>query len=152
MSEDRALKPTSENQTLQMAAEIVAAYVVRNAIPAGELPNLIQAIYSSLGKVGAPQAKAVEPAPPAAPAVPIKKSVTDDYIICLNDGKKFKSLKRHLQTAYGLSPEAYRVKWGLPADYPMVAPAYAKTRSDLARKAGLGNSTRKAARPRKKAA
>ena len=155
MSEVEASTPVLENRMLEMAVEIISAYVTKNAVPASELPSLIFTIYASLGKVGAPESKPAE-APPAVPAVPIKKSVHEDYIICLNDGKKFKSLKRHLQTAYGLLPEDYRAKWGLPSDYPMVAPAYAKTRSDLAKKIGLGKARKvekqKVARPRQKKA
>jgi predicted transcriptional regulator len=122
---------------LELATDIVSAYVAHNAVPASELPTLIRTIHTALDGVEA--GPVIEPvAEPQAPAVPIRKSITDDYIVCLEDGRKFKSLKRHLQSAYGLSPEQYRAKWGLPRDYPMVAPAYATKRSELARKIGLG--------------
>ena len=122
---------------LELATDIVSAYVAHNAVPASELPTLIKTIHTALDRVDA--GPVPEPvAEPQAPAVPVRKSVTDDHIVCLEDGRKFKSLKRHLQSAYGLSPEQYRVKWGLPRDYPMVAPAYATKRSELARKIGLG--------------
>ncbi len=126
-------------EVVELAADIVAAYVGNNAVPANDLPNLINQVYSALaGAVsGAAQAEAAK-----TPAVPIRRSITPDHIICLEDGKKFKSLKRHLRTHYDLTPEQYREKWGLPADYPMVAPNYAKARSDLARKMGLGQRRR----------
>ena len=118
---------------LGLTAKIVAAHVSNNQIGTEALPSLIQSVYRSLSSAG----EAV-PAPAQSPAVPIKKSVFPDYIICLEDGKRLKMLKRHLQTSYGLSPEAYRTKWGLPRDYPMVAPSYAATRSTLAKSIGLG--------------
>jgi len=116
---------------------IVAAYVSHHQLPVSELPRLIQSVRDSLSKLTAP---ADEPTPKEElrPAVPIKKSVTADYIICLEDGKKLKMLKRHLMSSYGMTPDEYRAKWNLPADYPMVAPNYAKARSDLAVKLGLG--------------
>ncbi len=121
---------------LEIAADIVSAYVGNNPVSTSELPNLIGEVYSALAKAngtaGAPGHEK------SRPAVPIKKSLHDDYIICLEDGKKFKSLKRHLRSHYDLSPEEYREKWGLPVDYPMVAPNYAKARSKLAREMGLG--------------
>ena len=122
---------------IELATDIVSAYVAHNAIPAGDLPALIKTIHTALDRMTA----GVKPEPvvePQQPAVPVRKSVTDDYIVCLEDGRKFKSLKRHLQSAYGLSPDQYRAKWGLSRDYPMVAPAYATKRSELARKIGLG--------------
>ncbi len=125
-----------------MTAEIVAAYVSANSVPASELGGLIHNVHKALsGAVSGPAA-----AEPAAqePAVPIRKSITPDHLVCLEDGRKFKSLKRHLRTRYNLSPEEYRSKWGLPKDYPMVAPNYARARSDLARQMGLGQSGRKA--------
>ena len=132
---------------LTLAAEIVAAYVTRNSLPAAEVPAFIRTVHASLLKVAA---GTVEAPPPVArePAVSIKKSITNDHIICLEDGKKFKSLKRHLATAYNLTPEAYRTKWGLPSDYPMVAPAYAAQRSELAKAAGLGNARAAARAPK----
>jgi predicted transcriptional regulator len=127
---------------LELTTSVISSYVAHNDVPASELAGLIASTYSALAKLGG------EPAPPAAaalvPAVPIRKSVTPDAIICLEDGKKFKSLKRHLSSAYGLTPEQYRTKWGLPVDYPMVAPHYAEARSALAKSMGLG---RKAAVP-----
>lgn len=129
---------------MEIAAEIVSAYVSNNSIPANDLPVLISDIHSALQRVtlGAPQ-DVVEP---LKPAVPIKKSVTNDYIICLEDGKKFKSLKRHLRTQYNMSPEQYREKWSLPADYAMVAPSYARARSQLAKQMGLGQQRRRKGR------
>ncbi|MCX7900227.1 MAG: MucR family transcriptional regulator [Methylocystis sp.] len=133
---------TSNN--IELAAEIVSAYVSNNSVPAGDLPGLIGEVYNALLRVGSGVAAA--PSEPLKPAVPIKKSVSNDYIICLEDGKKFKSLKRHLRTQYGLSPENYREKWGLPSDYPMVAPSYAKARSNLAKQMGLGQQRRRRGR------
>src|ERR687894_87745 len=120
----------------ELTAEIVSAYVSNNNVRVEELPTLISEVHSALQR--APNGKA-EPTPePQQPAVSIRKSVTPDYIISLEDGKKFKSLKRHLMNSYGLTPDEYRTKWGLPRDYPMVAPNYAKSRSELARSMGLG--------------
>ncbi len=119
---------------LVLTARIVSAHVSKNRVGTDALPSLIQSVYRSLSTAGD-----VEPVPAAqTPAVPIKKSVFPDFIVCLEDGMKLKMLKRHLQTSYGLTPGAYRAKWGLPADYPMVAPSYAATRSTLAREFGLG--------------
>lgn len=121
---------------VELTADIVSAYVSNNAVVASDLPNLINETYDALSKAAA---KANQPLTEELnPAVPIKKSIMPDYIICLEDGKKFKSLKRHLRTHYNLSPEEYREKWGLPHDYPMVAPNYAAARSALAKKMGLG--------------
>ncbi len=119
-----------------LASSIVIAYVQHNPLGAAELPVLINQTYSALQRLGAAPPEAA-PAP-AKPAVPIKKSVTDDYIVCLEDGEHYKSLKRHLQTAHGMSPEDYRAKWDLPPDYPMTAANYSATRSQLARDLGLG--------------
>jgi predicted transcriptional regulator len=121
---------------IELTADVVAAYVSNNPVPAGDLPNLISDVHTALGKVGnaADQAPADKPKP----AVNPKRSIHEDYIICLEDGKKFKSLKRHLMTHYGLTPEQYREKWGLDSNYPMVAPSYAAARSQLAKKMGLG--------------
>ena len=131
----------NQANNIELAADIVSAYVSNNSVPAGELPGLISEVYNALLRVGAGSAAA--PAEPPKPAISVKRSVTNDYIICLEDGKKFKSLKRHLRTQYGLSPEDYREKWGLPADYPMVAPNYAKARSNLAKQMGLGQQRRR---------
>ena len=122
---------------IEMAAEIVSAYVRNNSVPVGELPTLLQSVHEALGGI-LTGAKPEAPKEPLQPKVPVKKSVTTEYIICLEDGKRFKSLKRHLHSAYGLSPQEYREKWGLPKDYPMVAPAYADARSNLAKTMGLG--------------
>ena len=123
---------------VDLTTSIVSAYVSHNSVRAADLPELIASVHSALsGLSGAPAAPAAAVAPPT-PAVPVKKSVTDDYIICLEDGKKFRSLKRHIGTVYNLSPEQYREKWGLPRDYPMVAPAYSAIRSRLAKDIGLG--------------
>lgn len=132
------------NTNIELAADIVSAYVSNNSVPAADLPSLISEVYNALLRVGA--GVAVEPAEPPKPAVPVKRSVNNDFIVCLEDGKKFKSLKRHLRTQYGLSPEEYREKWSLPADYPMVAPNYAKARSNLAKQMGLGQQRRRRAK------
>ena len=124
-----------ETTLITLTAEIVSAYVTKNRLPVAGLPELIASISDSISKLGEP-ASVPEVAP--VPAVNPKKSVHADYIVCLEDGKKFKSLKRHLRTHYNLSPEEYREKWGLPADYPMVAPNYSATRSKLAKDNGLG--------------
>lgn len=121
---------------IELVSNIVSAYVAHNPVPVTDLPRLIERVHATLVDIeGMP---AAEPRQELKPAVPVKKSVTDDHIVCLEDGKKFKSLKRHLRTRYDMSPEEYREKWGLPPDYPMVAPNYARQRSDLARKMGLG--------------
>ncbi len=133
MSENAA---HNKDMLIELTADVVAAYVSNNPVPAGDLPNLIADVHSALGKVGTASEQA--PADKPKPAVNPKRSVTDDYIICLEDGKKFKSLKRHLMTHYGLTPEQYREKWGLDSNYPMVAPNYAAARSRLAKKMGLG--------------
>ena len=122
---------------LGLTGEIVSAYVSKNTIPASEIPALISSVYQSLTTLGSSPAAVVAPEE-LRPAVPVKKSVTPDYIVCLEDGKKLKMLKRHLNSSYGLTPNEYRAKWGLPSDYPMVAPNYAKSRSEMAVKIGLG--------------
>lgn len=126
----------SGENLIELTADVVAAYVSNNSVPASELPALIADIHGALGRLGG--AVEAAPAEKPKPAVNPKKSVFDDYIICLEDGKKFKSLKRHLMTHYGLTPEQYRDKWSLDANYPMVAPNYATARSNLAKKMGLG--------------
>ncbi|XSG81238.1 MAG: MucR family transcriptional regulator [Methyloligella sp. ZOD6] len=129
-----------KNELVELAAEIVSAYVSNNTVVASELPNVIGSVFDALNQAAS---NATQPArEELKPAVPVKKSVTPDYIICLEDGKKFKSLKRHLRTHYDLSPEEYREKWGLPHDYPMVAPNYAAARSALAKRMGLGQRRR----------
>jgi predicted transcriptional regulator len=131
-------------EIIEMTADIVSAFVSNNAVPATELPQLIQSVHRALSGVTA-STEAPEAAP-REPAVPVKKSVAPDFIVCLEDGRKFKSLKRHLRTKYNMSPEEYRSKWGLAKDYPMVAPNYAKARSDLAKQMGLGQGGRAAKR------
>ncbi len=126
---------------LELAADIVSAYVSNNTVPANELPVLLSEVHSALQRVTKVDAEpAVEP---LKPAVPVKKSIAPEYLVCLEDGKKFKSLKRHLRTQYNLTPEQYREKWGLPPDYPMVAPNYAAARSQLAKEMGLGQQRRR---------
>lgn len=129
----------SQADLLQMTAQVVSAYVGNNSITEGQLPEVIRSVYGSLTSLDA--TGAAEALPEQKPAVPIKRSVTPDYIVCLEDGKKLKMLKRHLRTTYELTPDEYRAKWGLPADYPMVAPNYAKQRSAFAKKIGLGKRT-----------
>lgn len=126
---------------IDLAADIVSAYVSNNSVVASDLPNLIGEVHSALVRVAGGVVEAPVEAPK--PAVSPKKSITPEYIVCLEDGKKFKSLKRHLRTQYNMTPEEYREKWGLPADYPMVAPNYAAARSALAKKMGLGQQRRK---------
>jgi predicted transcriptional regulator len=130
---------------IELAAEIVSAYVSNNSVPATELASLLGDVHSALLRVAAGVAVPA-PVEAAKPAVSPKKSITNDYIVCLEDGRKFKSLKRHLRTQYNMSPEQYREKWNLPADYPMVAPAYAKARSALAKQMGLGQQRRRRAK------
>ncbi|ESQ79654.1 MucR family transcriptional regulator [Asticcacaulis sp. YBE204] len=140
----------NKSEITEMAVEIVSAYVGNNSVSASELPALIQNVYAALNSIGLGEAPA--PEAPKEPAVSVKKSISNDFIVCLEDGRKFKSLKRHLRTKYNMSPEEYRAKWNLPKDYPMVAPNYAKARSDLAKQMGLGQGGRQAARkPRAKA-
>ena len=129
---------------LALTAEIVAAHVSKNTVAVSELPHLIQQVYGSLAHVGREAPTASRPQP----AVPIKRSVTPDYVICLEDGRKLKMLKRHLKTAYNMTPEEYRERWGLPPDYPMVAPNYAIQRSELAKQIGLGTAARKRRSPK----
>jgi predicted transcriptional regulator len=131
-------EPHGEEEILKLVTEIVAAYVSNNPVPAGELPAMIRSVHATLDSFseGGAGGGAVRP-----PAVPVKKSVTPDFIICLEDGKKLKMLKRYLRSRHGLSPDAYRAKWNLPADYPMVAPNYAARRSAFAKQIGLGRAT-----------
>jgi predicted transcriptional regulator len=132
---------SSTNDLLTLTTEIVAAHVSNNTVAVADLPLLINQVYSSLQNIGGGAAAPSGDRPQ--PAVSVKKSVHPDYIICLEDGKKLKMLKRHLKTAYNMSPEEYRERWGLPADYPMVAPNYAKQRSRLAKEIGLGTRSRR---------
>ena len=134
---DNADKP---NDLLTLTTEIVAAHVSNNTVTLADLPQLINQVYKSLANIGeAPVVPAARPQP----ATSVKKSVQPDYLVCLEDGKKLKMLKRHLKTSYNLSPEAYRERWGLAADYPMVAPNYARQRSRLAKEIGLGTRSRR---------
>ncbi|WP_319529390.1 MucR family transcriptional regulator [uncultured Cohaesibacter sp.] len=132
---------SGNNILIELTADIVSAYVSNNAVPVNDLSGLIGDIYKALEETKKPVTEEITEAPK--PAISVKKSITPDYIVCLEDGKKFKSLKRHLRTHYNLSPEEYREKWNLPADYPMVAPSYAEARSNLAKKMGLGQQRRK---------
>jgi predicted transcriptional regulator len=131
-------------QLLDMTVDIVSAYVGNNNVQATDVPALISSIHAALTQISTGVAE-VEPEIKD-PAVPVRKSITPDFLICLEDGRKFKSLKRHLRTKYNMSPEEYRAKWGLAKDYPMVAPNYAKARSELAKQMGLGQGGRKPAR------
>jgi len=124
---------------IELTADIVSAFVSNNSVPSSEIQSLIGQVYAALRRVSGGQASAAEP---PKPAVPIKRSVSADYIICLEDGLKFKSLKRHLRTRYNMTPDQYRDKWGLPPDYPMVTQNYANTRSQLAKQMGLGQQRR----------
>ncbi len=132
-------EPTDTSELLELTTEIVSSHVANNTVTVNDLPNLIQQVYNTLATVGKSSTLAAER---PQPAVPIKRSVTPDFIICLEDGRKLKMLKRHLKTAYNMSPEEYRERWSLTPDYPMVAPNYAKQRSSLAKKIGLGTKPR----------
>jgi len=141
------------DKLVELSASVVGAYVSHNALSASDLPKLIAQVHQALIALGGPAP--AEAAPELKPAVPVKKSITPDYLICLEDGKKFKSLKRHLRTEYDMSPDEYRARWGLPPDYPMVAPSYSEARSQLAKSIGLGRKPEAApvrARTRKSAA
>jgi predicted transcriptional regulator len=144
MTEPSAEKAGGSEDLLRMTAEVVAAYVRNNTLPTSQLPEVINAVYGSLRSLdgGIAEAKAE----PLRPAVPIKKSITPEYLVCLEDGKKLKMLKRHLRSTYNLTPDEYRAKWSLPADYPMVAPKYAEQRSAFAKKIGLGKTTTRTGR------
>jgi predicted transcriptional regulator len=132
MTEDQTI---SRGELLALTAEIVSSHVANNSVVQSDMPDLIQSVFGKLSELAnGEDAASVE----LSPAVPIKKSITDDFIVCLEDGKKLKMLKRHLMTAYGMTPEDYRAKWGLKPDYPMVAPNYALKRQELAKKIGLG--------------
>jgi predicted transcriptional regulator len=148
MAEQVPAGKAAEDQLLRMTTEVVAAYVSNNTLPTGQLADVIASVYSSLRALdhgpGDGRGEAIKP------AVPVRKSITPDYLICLEDGKKLKMLKRHLRSTYGLTPDAYRAKWGLPADYPMVAPNYAEQRSAFAKQIGLGRSGSGAGRGAKK--
>lgn len=144
MAEENDTK-SSQGEILRMTAEVVASYLGNNMVAAAQIPEVINTVYGALNGIGLNGGDAK--GEPQKPAVPIKKSITNEFIICLEDGKKLKMLKRHLRTTYGLNPDEYRAKWNLPADYPMVAPNYAAQRSAFAKKIGLG---RTAGKPRGK--
>jgi len=129
----------TDQEVLRLTAQIVSAHVGNNSVAVADLTTLIQDVHRSLSGIGQTEPEPERPQP----AVPIKKSVQPDYIVCLEDGKKLKMLKRHLKTAYDMTPEEYRERWGLPSDYPMVAPNYAQHRSSLAKKIGLGTRARR---------
>ena len=139
MEDQASMSGRRTDDLVQMTTQIVTSYISRNNVPNDQLGTVIQTIHEALRNIGS--APTAAPAPtPAKPAVPIRRSIQPDYIVCLEDGKKLKMLKRHLRTTYKLSPEEYRLKWGLPADYPMVAPNYAEQRSAFAKKIGLGRA------------
>ncbi|MGE0718040.1 MAG: MucR family transcriptional regulator [Alphaproteobacteria bacterium] len=142
------MKNDQHEDLLRMTTEVVAAYVSNNVLPAGQISEVISAVYGSLKALDGAQPEVK--AEPLKPAVPVKKSVNPDYLICLEDGKKLKMLKRHLRTTYNMTPEEYRAKWGLAPDYPMVAPNYAAQRSDFAKKIGLGRTAGRTATRRGK--
>jgi predicted transcriptional regulator len=131
---------SGENSFIELTANIVSAYVSNNPVPSADIPALIGLVHSALKRESGGHAAA--PVEPLKPAVPVKRSINSDYIICLEDGLKFKSLKRHLRTRYKMTPDQYREKWALPPDYPMVAPNYAAARSQLAKQMGLGQQRR----------
>jgi predicted transcriptional regulator len=143
-SENHALK---SDDILKLATEIVAAYVSNNPIPVSEVPAMIKSVHTTLGGLG--NGLTGEAVSSQKPAIPIKRSVNPDYIVCLEDGKKLKMLKRYLRSNFSMTPEEYRAKWGLPADYPMVAPNYAAQRSEFAKKIGLGRTASSSSRRRK---
>ena len=132
---------SGESSFIELTVNIVSAYVSHNSVPSADIPALIGQIHSALKRVSGGQAAA--PAEPLKPAVPVKRSISADFLVCLEDGLKFKSLKRHLRTRYNMTPDQYREKWALPPDYPMVAPNYAAARSQLAKQMGLGQQRRR---------
>jgi len=134
-ADDQGSNLQTSDETLELAVQVVSAYVGNNSVDASQLTDLISSVYATLASLG----RGVSlPRSALRPAVPVKKSVTPEYIVCLEDGKKLKMLKRHLRAVYGMSPDEYRAKWGLPASYPMVAPNYAEQRSAFAKQIGLG--------------
>jgi predicted transcriptional regulator len=132
---------SGDGSYIELTAQIVSAYVGNNPVPSAEIASLIGQVHAALKRVSGGQTTPL--AEPAKPAVSVKRSINSDFLVCLEDGKKFKSLKRHLRTQYSMTPEQYREKWGLPADYPMVAPNYAAARSQLAKQMGLGQQRRR---------
>ena len=139
---EKAHDTTDETDLRELTADVVSAYVSNNSVPMAELPALIAEVHRALGSTEGSSEPQGASAERPKPAVPIKRSITPDHIICLEDGKQFKSLKRHLSSRYGMTPEEYRARWNLPADYPMVAPNYAAARSKLARQMGLGRKAK----------
>jgi predicted transcriptional regulator len=142
-SEDNPPRAENKPPLIELATQIVAAYVAKNPVEQADLPKLITEVHRALELAASGPAAKRDEAAEAKPAVSVRRSITPDYLICLEDGKKFKSLKRHLRTHFNLTPEQYREKWGLPADYPMVAPNYANSRSKLAKNMGLGQKKKK---------
>ena len=139
MSDEQAEKRIPHGELLRMTTDVVAAYLSKNDLAADQIPGVINTVFGSLRDLDGSAAETK--AEPPKPAVSVRKSVAPDYIVCLEDGKKLKMLKRHLRTTYNLTPDEYRARWGLPADYPMVAPQYAAQRSEFAKKIGLGRET-----------
>ena len=137
---DDTLPEIDKEELLRMTTDVVASYLSHNSVPAENVPDLIKSVHGTMKEVSE---TTVKQEPKAKPAVPVSKSVSDDYIVCLEDGKKLKMLKRYLRTNYDMTPEEYRARWGLPADYPMVAPNYAEQRRNLAKKIGLGTKRRR---------
>ena len=146
MAESAAPK-TADDELLKMTAEVVAAYVSNNTLATGQLGDVIHAVYNSLRTLDGQVVEA--PVEVLKPAVPVRKSITPEYLVCLEDGKKLKMLKRHLRSTYNMTPDDYRAKWGLGSDYPMVAPKYAQQRSEFAKKIGLGRGTGRRTRGKK---
>ena len=144
-----AVEKTPRSEILRMAVDVVSAYLGHNSLSSSQIPEIIQTVFASLHQLG--ERGRAGPGEALKPAVPIKKSVASDYLICLEDGKKMKMLKRHLRTAFNMTPDEYRAKWGLPADYPMVAPNYAAQRSAFAKKIGLGRKPNNERRTKRKA-
>jgi predicted transcriptional regulator len=143
MANEEDTEGLSKNDLLRLSADIVGAYVGRNAVGVSGVHTLIGDIYGALARLERPSAAEAAPTPRQRPAVPVSRSIQQDYIVCLEDGKQLKMLKRYLRSRYDLSPEEYRRKWGLPPDYPMVAPAYAERRSAFAKQIGLGRGVRR---------
>lgn len=137
---DEAFPNIDNEELMRMTTDIVASFLTHNSVPAENVPEMIKSVHATMKEISGDTPK---PEPKAKPAVPISKSVGDDYIVCLEDGKKLKMLKRYLRSQYDMSPDDYRRKWGLPADYPMVAPSYSKRRSEFAKEIGLGRGGRK---------
>ena len=144
MAEQMTPKAAADDDLLRMTADVVAAYVSNNTLATAQLADVIHAVYNSLRSLEGPPIEA--PAEPLKPAIAVRKSITPEYLVCLEDGKKLKMLKRHLRSTYNMSPDEYRAKWSLPPDYPMVAPKYAEARSQLAKQMGLGQQRRRRSR------